>query len=175
MGRHRVQTGPLAQPREKAEAMQIEFDQKRHSADFIRLNEQWITTYFALEESDRNLAKNPFKIVDDGGHIVTLTDDDCVVGVCALFKDKDNAQRLQLARMAVDPKAHGKGYGNALMDAALGRAREMGATAVYLFTNTVLEAAVALYRKHGFRTISEGPHPMYARCNIVMEKSLEPA
>jgi ribosomal protein S18 acetylase RimI-like enzyme len=51
----------------------------------------------------------------------------------------------------------------------------MGATDVRLYTNTVLSPAVALYRKFGFRTVSEGPHPLYARCNIVMEKSLEPA
>ena len=98
-----------------------------------------------------------------------------MVGVCALFRDKDNPKLLQLARMAVEPEAHGKGYGNALMEAALQRAQEMGATDVRLYTNTVLGPAVALYRKFGFRTVSEGPHPLYARCNIVMEKSLEPA
>ncbi len=155
--------------------MQIEVDQKGHSDDFIRLNEQWITKYFALEDGDRNLAKYPFKIVDDGGHILSLVDDGKVAGVCALFRDKENPRLLQLARMAVDPETQGKGYGNALMDAALRLASEMDATDVRLYTNTVLGAAVALYRKYGFRTISEGPHPLYARCNIVMEKRLEPA
>jgi ribosomal protein S18 acetylase RimI-like enzyme len=155
--------------------MKIEFDAERHSEVFIRLNEQWITKYFALEEGDRNLAKHPFKIVEDGGHILSLTDSGRIVGVCALFRDKDNPKLLQLARMAVEPEAHGKGYGNALMEAALQRAKEMGATDVLLYTNTVLSPAVALYRKFGFRTVSEGPHPLYARCNIVMEKSLEPA
>jgi ribosomal protein S18 acetylase RimI-like enzyme len=155
--------------------MQIEVDQKGHCADFIRLNEEWITKYFALEEGDHNLAKYPFKIIDDGGHILSLVDDGKVAGVCALFRDKDNRRQLQLARMAVDPEARGKGYGNALMEAALRLAAEMGATDVRLYTNTVLGPAVALYHKYGFQTVSEGPHPLYARCNIVMEKRLEPA
>ena len=52
------------------------------------------------------------------------------------------------------------------------KARESGAEAVYLLSNTALAPAIALYRKHGFKTMSEGRHPVYARCNIVMELEL---
>jgi ribosomal protein S18 acetylase RimI-like enzyme len=77
-----------------------------------------------------------------------------------------------VARMAVKPSERGKGYGRALLEAAIELARTDGADTVFLLSNIVLEPAIALYRAHGFRTVSEGPHPVYARCNIVMERSL---
>jgi GNAT superfamily N-acetyltransferase len=148
----------------------IEFDDERHSSDFVRLNEQWISEHFALEESDRRLAANPMQIIADGGHILSLVEGGRVVGVCALFRE--SRYRFELARMAVDRTERGKGYGDVLIRAALQRARESGATSVFLLSNTVLEPAIALYRKHGFVTVSEGSHPVYARCNIVMERAL---
>lgn len=147
--------------------MPIEFDNVDHCEDFIRLNEQWISAHFSIEESDRKLAANPFRIVSDGGHIISLVENGRVVGVCALFKVSED--RYELARMAVEPSERGKGYGEALITAALSRARDKGASTIYLNSNTVLAPAIALYRKHGFKTLSEGPHAEYARCNIVME------
>ncbi len=150
--------------------MPIEIDNELHCTDFIRLNELWITEHFQIEEPDRKLAANPMKIVTDGGHIISLVEDGRVVGVCALFKE--NKYRFQLGRMAVEPSERGKGYGNTLMQAALAQAQELGASSVFLFSNTVLQSAIALYRKHGFEVVFEGPHPLYARCNMMMEKQL---
>jgi N-acetylglutamate synthase-like GNAT family acetyltransferase len=148
----------------------IEIDNKDHCGDFIRLNELWITQHFGLEESDRRLAADPYRIVRDGGHILSLVENGKVVGVCALFKE--SPARFQLARMAVDPDERGKGYGDVLVEAAIARAKASGAETLYLLSNTVLAPAIALYRKSGFSTISEGAHPVYARCNIVMERRL---
>lgn len=138
--------------------------------DFIRLNEAWITHYFRIEEADRALALNPFKIVDDGGYIFCLVAENHVIGACALFKEDGNS--FQLARMAVSPKHQGKGYGDVLLNAAIDKLREIGASRVYLLSNTILAPAISLYKKHGFTVLSEGQHPVYARCNIVMEKRL---
>jgi ribosomal protein S18 acetylase RimI-like enzyme len=138
--------------------------------NFIRLNETWITHYFRIEEADKLLAGNPAKIIEDGGFIFTLLAGRKAVGVCALFKEDDHT--FQLARMAVAPEHQGKGYGDALMRAAIGKLREIKANRVYLLSNTILVPAISLYQKHGFTTISEGQHPIYARCNIVMEKKL---
>ena len=90
---------------------------KRHCKDFIRLNEQWISKHFSIEEADRKLAANPFQIVLHGGHIISLVVGGQVVGVCALFKE--NQQCYQLARMAIEPSERGKGYGDILIRAAL--------------------------------------------------------
>src|SRR6185369_3419058 len=151
--------------------MPIEFDNPDHCEDFIRLNEQWISEYFSIEERDRKLAANPFRIVTDGGHTISLVENGRVVGVCALFKVSED--RYELARMAVEPRERGKCYGELLITTALDRARDEGASPISLGSNTVLASAIALYRKHGFKTVSEGPHPEYARCNIVMELRLK--
>ena len=151
-------------------SMQFKYDDEDSCKEFIRLNEEWITKFFALEEADRKLADNPMKIVADGGHIISLHAGGNIVGVCALFKE--TSKRYQLARMAVRPTERGKGFGDALIQAALQRAKETGAENVFLLTNTVLIAALRLYRKHGFEVISEGKHPVYSRCNIVMERVL---
>ncbi|MBY0572614.1 MAG: GNAT family N-acetyltransferase [Undibacterium sp.] len=147
--------------------MKIELNNRQHCGDFIRLNEAWISHYFVLEEADKKLAVNPYQIVEQGGCILSLVDAGKVVGVCALFKEEDH--RYQLARMAVDDQARGKGYGDKLMQAALAQAHTMGAHSLYLLSNTKLQPALALYRKYGFQTLSEGPHPVYARSDITME------
>lgn len=147
-------------------------NQQKYLPDFIRLNEDWITHYFGIEEVDRELARNPARIIADGGYIFTLLEDNQVIGVCALFKENDDV--FQLARMAVNPEFQGKGYGNTLMDAAFKHLYKIGASRVYLLSNTILTPAIALYRKHGFTVLREGQHPVYARCNIEMERMLYP-
>lgn len=151
-------------------ALTVLINQAKFLDNFICLNETWITHYFRIEEADKLLAANPAKIIEDGGFIFTLLADSEAVGVCALFKEDDHT--FQLARMAVAQEYQGKGYGDVLMNAAIGKLREIKASRVYLLSNTILVQAISLYQKHGFTTIREGQHPAYARCNIVMEKKL---
>lgn len=136
--------------------------------DFIRLNEEWISTYFEIEDIDRELANNPYKIIENGGYVFSLVSEGEVLGVCALFNEGNGM--FELARMAVSPQSQGKGYGNKLMLACLTKLSEIGAKKVYLVSNTKLESAIALYLKFGFKTISQGQHPIYSRANIVMER-----
>ena len=136
--------------------------------DFIRLNEEWISTYFEVEDIDRALADNPIEIIEQGGYIFSVVSNSEVQGVCALFNNDNGI--FELARMAVKPSAQGKGYGNTLMQACLSKLGNIGAKKVYLLSNTKLEPAIALYKKHGFVSVSEGVQPTYSRANIVMER-----
>ena len=47
--------------------MPVEIDNPVHCEAFVRLNEQWVEEHFALEESDRELAADPYGIVRNGG------------------------------------------------------------------------------------------------------------
>ena len=89
-----------------------------------------------------------------------------VVGVCALFNEGNNV--YELARMTVSPEHQRKGYGDKLLNACLSKAKEIQANKIYLVSNTKLEAAIALYKKHGFKTVSQKQHPIYSRANITM-------
>jgi len=148
----------------------LHINNRAHLSDFIRLNEQWISEHFALEDVDRALAANPTGVLDEGGFIFTLTEGEEVVGCCALFKS--GADEFELARMAVSPTRRGGGFGRQLIEAAIAKATELKARRVYLVSNTKLESAIALYQKTGFVTTSLGQHPVYARANIEMERVL---
>ena len=53
--------------------------------------------------------------------------------------------------LAVAPAARGRGVGVALMHECLRRARQSGATALTLHTTEIMEAAMRLYERLGFR------------------------
>jgi ribosomal protein S18 acetylase RimI-like enzyme len=150
--------------------MEILENKKEYLHDFIRLNEAWISTYFKIEAVDIELAANPYKVIENGGFIFSVLVDDSVVGACALFNSGDGI--YELARMAVSPEHQGKGYGNALIVTCIKKLKAIGATKVYLVSNTKLESAIALYKKHHFEVTFEGAHPVYLRANIVMERKI---
>lgn len=150
--------------------LEIVENQEYFLHDFIQLNEEWISTYFEIEEVDRKLATNPRKVIEDGGYIFTLLANRDVVGVCALFNEGDGI--FELARMAVAPNCQGKGYGRLLMQTCLSKLEEIKAKKVHLVSNTKLETAIALYKKYGFATVSQEQHPVYARANITMERNV---
>ncbi len=150
--------------------MEILENDTRLLDDFIRLNEQWISSYFQIEEADRALAANPAKVIEQGGYIFSLIVENEVRGVCALFNEGNGI--YELARMAVSPEHQGKGYGNNLIKTCMDKLSSLNAKKVYLVSNTRLKPAIALYKKNGFKVISEGQHPVYARANIFMERLL---
>ena len=138
--------------------------------DFKRLNYEWIGKYFQLEEADHQSLNYPDeKILNLGGHIYMALSNNKIVGTCALIKMDDNT--YELAKMAVTAKARGKGISWLLGQTAINKAHESGAKRVFLESNTILEPAINLYRKLGFRKIVGHPSP-YERCNIQMELKL---
>lgn len=140
-----------------------------HQKEFKKLNEEWITTYFKIEDADRKALDDPQGyILDNGGKILVAVEQGSILGVCALLKMQDGHYDYELAKMAVSPKAQGKGIGYMLGQAILQKARSLGATTLYLESNTILKPALSLYEKLGFQKIAGYPTP-YQRCNIQME------
>ncbi len=139
---------------------------------FRSLNEEWITRWFTMEEEDRKTLEHPEEhILSNGGHILVALYENEPVGVCALVRSSDPHYDFELAKMAVTPSAQGRGIGWLLGKAALDKSRALGAGRIYLESNTILEPAIRLYHKLGFRKIAGRPSP-YERCNIQMELEL---
>jgi GNAT superfamily N-acetyltransferase len=137
-----------------------------HHESFRALNLAWITKYFAVEDADRKALDDPVhNILDPGGAIFMAEVDGEPVGTCALMKCPDGA--YELAKMAVAPSAQGRGVGRALGEAAITRARSLGAPHVELLSNTVLAPALTLYRSLGFVEVPL-PKTDYRRANIKM-------
>ena len=146
---------------------------EQYKADFIRLNKEWIETYFRLEESDlRTFANIDSYIIRNGGQIFLAIDDSTgeAVGCCALINHPEK-HAYELAKMAVSPKVQGQHIGHQLGTALIDYARQLGAKRIYLEGNTKLEASIHLYRSLGFKEIPlEGN--TYDRCDIIMELTL---
>jgi putative acetyltransferase len=142
-------------------------------AEFERLNREWIERWFAVEEEDRKVFDDPGgRIVDPGGQIFFVVDERGVRGTCAVIRH--DAESFELAKMAVEPSAQGRGYGDRLVEATVGFAREAGARRLMLVSNTRLGPALKLYRKHGFREVPLDPSNGYSRADIQLELRLEP-
>ncbi|MBC7371511.1 MAG: GNAT family N-acetyltransferase [Bdellovibrionaceae bacterium] len=137
---------------------------------FKVLNLRWIEKYFRIESKDIEQTDNPEQCLAEGGEIFFVVEEGCAVGTCAMYKVGE--LKYELAKMAVDPEKHGKGYGDLLMKESEGWARRQNAKEILILSNTVLVPAIALYKKHGFQTIHLGAHPDYERCNIEMTKTL---
>lgn len=158
--------------RRESKDVQIIPYQDQYRAHFKSLNEEWISTYFSMEEADYIALDNPqTHILDKGGKIFIALYQNEPVGVCAFIKMDDPVYDYELAKMAVSPKAQGKGIGKQLGEAVIKAANEMGASRIYLESNTRLTPAINLYHKLGFQKVVGRPTP-YQRCNIQMELTL---
>ena len=159
--------GEQKKQRESADVEIVDY-QPAYATAFKALNEEWISAYFKMEEVDYRSLDNPEGyILNKGGYILVALLHDKPVGVCALIKMNDAEHDFELAKMAVSPAEQGKRIGWLLGNAALDKAAELGATKVYLESNTLLKPAINLYHKLGFQKIAGYPTP-YERCNIQM-------
>ena len=137
---------------------------------FHDLNMAWVSKYFTVEAEDRAQLEDPQTyILDKGGAILIAEYEGEAVGTVGLVPGHGEGV-LELIKMSARSDIQGKGIGRALMDAAVEKSREMGAQQIWLETNTSLEAALALYRKSGFRELTgdELPPTPYDRCNCQM-------
>ncbi|RAJ05108.1 DNA-binding MarR family transcriptional regulator [Chitinophaga skermanii] len=150
----------------------VDYEEKYHAA-FKALNEEWISTYFEIEETDLKALDNPQSyILDKGGKIYVALYKNEPVGVCAIIKMDDPDYDYELAKMAVSPAIQGKSIGWLLGQAAVNGAKALGARNVYLESNTSLKPAINLYHKLGFKKVVSRATP-YARANIQMELIFE--
>ncbi len=159
-------------------AMEIEVRPMRTAEDaeaFRRLNLEWIGAHFVVEERDRQQLADPVAAyIEPGGEILVAELDGVVGGCVAIVPDGTGA--YELSKMAVAPELRGHGAGRRLLNAAVDRARELGATSLFLGSSTGLEAAVHLYEAVGFRHVPrESLHMPYARASVFMRMELTPA
>jgi ribosomal protein S18 acetylase RimI-like enzyme/DNA-binding transcriptional ArsR family regulator len=158
------------QPFETIEIVDYRPAYKKH---FMALNREWLEKYFSMERPDREILSDPNgKIIRKGGAILFALRDGEAVGACALVKLSD--KEYELTKMAVAPQARGRGIGTMLAEAIIDRARDLGATTLYLETSPRLEAAVHLYKKLGFRIFDGSPPGAheFKRCTIAMKRKL---
>jgi len=145
----------------------VEFE-PRHAPAFQALNEAWISKYFVIEAKDREVLEDPQgKIIDQGGRVFMALKDGEPVGCAALLKMDDGG--YEVAKMTVSETLRGSGLGRLLMQRCIDAGAEMGATRLYLETNSSLGPALGLYRAMGFKDLAPTETP-YVRADVFMER-----
>lgn len=148
---------------------------KRNAPDalprFAALNAQWIKDLHHMEESDKLMVARPEIYIENGSHVFSAHYKDDIAGVVALKQHEYG--KYELTKMAVDSEYRGHGIGQILMTAVERFAKEdLGLKTIFLLSNTKNAAALRLYARNGWTVNHKGPHPVYARANIGMEKIL---
>ena len=139
-----------------------------HAAAFHDLNVAWISKYFAIEAKDREVLENPqAKIIAKGGRIFMAVQDGRAVGCVALLKMGDGG--YEVAKMTVSEDLRGSGLGRRLMQRCIDAGAELGASRLYLETNSGLGPALGLYRAMGFQDLAPAATE-YARADVFMER-----
>lgn len=151
--------------------MEIKAFQEQYAQAFYDLNIEWLETYFYVEPYDREVLSKPQQhIIRPGGHIFFIIENNTVLGTVALLKRGDAI--FELTKMAVDPKQRGKHLGQQLMQYCIDFAKVNEFKELYLYSNTILENAIHIYRKYGFEEASIPKDNPYKRSNIKMKYPL---
>jgi mannose-6-phosphate isomerase-like protein (cupin superfamily)/N-acetylglutamate synthase-like GNAT family acetyltransferase len=134
------------------------------------LNYCWLEKYFKVEAGDEKSLSNPKEeILDKGGSIYYVRKAGEIIATASLLK-KANGD-FELGKMAVSDNFQGLGIGQMLLKHCFNEAKKRGIPKLVLYSNTVLENAIYLYKKFGFVEIPL-ESGLYERANIKMEKIL---
>ena len=137
-----------------------------HQPWFEKFNRDWIEKFFWMEPIDIAVLQHPEDhIIDKGGAILMASCDKEMAGTVALkFVEKGV---YEFTKMAVEEKFRRLKIGRTLAEAAIEKAKRMGAHTIILYSSTKLENAISLYRKLGFIEIPVDG--IYKRSDIKME------
>jgi len=152
--------------------MEIVSYKKEYASAFKSLNIAWLEKYFYVENYDKEVLGKPEEyIITPGGYIFfTLDDTKKITGTVALIPMEDGL--LELSKMAVAPAYQGKGVGQKLMAHCIAFAKAKAYSKLVLYSNTILENAIYIYRKWGFVEVPLEKDNIYDRSNIKMEVDL---
>ena len=142
------------------------------AALFKALNIEWLEAYFEVEPIDERVLSNPQReILDPGGFIIMAEVNGVTIGTFAYIKKGE--QLYEFSKMAIDPKYRGQGYGNIMMQFAIAFAEKHHWKKIILYSSTILENSIYLYRKFGFKEVPMEADVLYSRGNIKMELTLD--
>ena len=140
------------------------------SNHFRDLNINWLEKYFFVEDHDKEVLGNAKKyIIDKGGYIFFALYNNKVAGTVALMNEKEG---YELSKMAVSRQYQGLKIGQLLMQHCIDFAKTNNWDKLLLYSNTVLENAIYIYKKYGFKEVALEPDSPYLRSNIKMVLNL---
>lgn len=140
-----------------------------YAPHFKTLNIEWLEAFFYVEPYDLEVLSHPEKyIIHTGGHIFFVLQENQIVGTVALMQTSEKGV-FELTKMAVHPSQRAKGIGKELLGYCIAFAKAEKFDTLILYSNTILENAIYLYRTFGFEEIALETTSHYKRSNIKME------
>jgi GNAT superfamily N-acetyltransferase len=141
---------------------------KIHQPRFKKINEQWISKLFVMEEEDILTLENPEKhVLQKGGKIYIALYNDYPVGTCGYINMGGGV--YEMIKMAVDEDYRGLKIGLKIAEYSIQKIKELGANKIILFSNTKgSQTAIQLYRDLGFKEVPLGKSE-FIRADIKME------
>jgi ribosomal protein S18 acetylase RimI-like enzyme len=141
-----------------------------YANDFKQLNLEWLNKYNLAEAHDLEIINDPKKtILNNGGFIYLAKIMDNIVGTAGLANEGNSI--FELVKMAVAPAFQGRGIAKMLIEKCLNKASELKAKKIFLYSNSQLTTAVALYKKYGFVYVDASDSPLLT-ADIKMELAL---
>ena len=135
--------------------------------DFQQLNLEWLEKFNLVESHDLEILNYPQQnVMDQGGFIFLLSEDDAIIGSAGILKIND--KEYELIKMSVAPEHRGKKFGEMLLEKCIAKAKEMKASKIILFSNSNLQTAIRLYEKFGFKHMEVVDAP-FETADIKME------
>jgi putative acetyltransferase len=139
---------------------------------FAALNRHWLIAHQLLEPADEKQLDDPdTHVFGRGGEIFIAVLNGVTVGCCAAIPH--GPEIMEVAKLAVDPAAQGRGIGRQLVLAALRFARAREFTTVMLTSNSALVSALKLYESLGFQRRTIPRDVPYASVDVYMELRLD--
>lgn len=152
---------------QKIEIIDLDPQDETQKLAFKQINYEWIEKYFKVEKGDLASLEDPEKyFLATGGAVLLACRGEEYLGTSALKPMGEGS--YELCKMSVSESARGLGIGGLIGEAAIKKAKEMGAKRVYLETNSSLTPALTLYAKLGFVRIENFTSP-YERADVAME------
>ena len=138
---------------------------------FVALNLAWLIGHGLLEPADEKQLYDPqTHVFDHGGEIFMARVDEVAIGCCAAIPRSDGS--VEIAKLAVDKDARGRGIGRRLISVALAWAQQRHYTRAVLTSSRKLRMALRLYESLGFRYLPVPPDVPYATVDVYMELDL---
>lgn len=117
--------------------------------DLIVEYTNWLGRDLSFQNLDKELADIAEKYTAPNGEILVAVDDnDVVLGMVAYYQHSDT--RCEMKRLYVRPEGRGHALGDKLIVEIMEHAKASGYTEMVLDTIEPLQAAIYLYKKHGF-------------------------
>ena len=134
---------------------------------FKQLNLAWLDKYNLTESHDLEILDDPDgTVIARGGLIFLAVEGEEVIGTLGLWKE--NEEEYELIKMTVAPEWQGKGISKILLVRCLDEARRKNAKKIFLYSNSQLKTALALYLKFGFQHVEVKDAP-FQTADVKME------